>query len=411
VTTSSEPGAGLADDRARTAFLEALVDDDPVALYETAPCGFITTTPDWDIVKTNATLRTWLGREAGELVGVATFADLLTVGGRMYHETHFAPMLFLHDRVQELALELVRTDGSRLPVLVNASLARGEDGRPRAVHIAVFDATERRRYERELLEAKERAEASEQEARALARTLQQTLMPPAQPVVPGLELAAAYHPAGLGAEVGGDFYDVFRVGPDEWVVTLGDVCGKGYDAAIVTALVRHTVRALTVGERSPARVLSGLDEVLRHHSTDRFCTAVVLCLSHSGDGWRLTAALGGHPAPLLVRGDGSVHPIGGRGPLLGVLDEAVFVDDQVRLEPGDAVLLYTDGVLEGRRGPELYGEARLMATIGRVGARPAELVAEVMDGVLEFQSGTLRDDVALVALGVPDVREVTAGSG
>ena len=213
--TVAESGAGVRPGRrtgARAAFLDALVHDDPVALYESAPCGFLTTTPDGVIVKTNATFRTWVRREAAELVGVASFTDLLTVGSRIYHETHFAPMLMMQDQVQEVALELVRPDGTRLPVLVNASLARGEDGRPRAVRIAVFDATERRRYERELLDAKERAEASEREARTLARTLQQTLIPPAEPKIPGLDLAAAYHPAGHGAEVGGDFYDVFPVG-------------------------------------------------------------------------------------------------------------------------------------------------------------------------------------------------------
>jgi phosphoserine phosphatase RsbU/P len=191
------------------------------------------------------------------------------------------------------------------------------------------------------------------------------------------------------------------VGDDDWVVTLGDVCGKGYDAAIVTTLVRHTIRALSVSERSPARVLSGLDEVLRNHGTDRFCTAVVLHLSHERDGWRVSAALGGHPAPLLVRSGEAAQPIGGRGPLLGVLDVTSFRDEQLWIGPGDAVLLYTDGVLEGRRGSELFGEDRLLATVERVGAHPAELVAEVMDGVRDFQSGTARDDVALVALWVP----------
>jgi sigma-B regulation protein RsbU (phosphoserine phosphatase) len=398
------PARDPGDARDRSAFLEALVHDDPVALYENAPCGFLTTTPDGVIVKTNATLRAWLGLGSADLVGVTTFAQLLTVGSRMYHETHFAPLLLMQGQVHEVALELVRSDGTRLPVLVNASLALAEDGRPRAVRIAVFDATERRRYERELLNAKERAEASEQEARALARTLQQTLIPPAPPVIPGLDLAAAYHPAGHGAMVGGDFYDVFRVGPSEWVVTLGDVCGKGYDAAIVTALVRHTIRALSVGERSPARVLTALDEVLRNHSTDRFCTAVVLYLCRDDDGWELTAALGGHPPPLLLRADGRLDPIGGRGPLLGVLDDARFADQQLRLDPGDVVLLYTDGVLEGRRNSEMFGEERLRATIEGIGALPVELVAEVMSTVLDFQEGTLRDDVALVALGVPAER-------
>ena len=162
-------------DRARAAFLDALVHDDPVALYDSAPCGFLTTTVDGLIVKTNATFRTWVQREASEMVGAATFSDLLTVGSRLYYGTHLGPSLLMSGRIQEVALDLVRADGTRLPVLVNASLARGDDGHPRAVRFAVFDATERRSYERELLEAKQRAEASEREARELARTLQQTL--------------------------------------------------------------------------------------------------------------------------------------------------------------------------------------------------------------------------------------------
>ena len=397
----SDQDSERSSDRARVAFLDALVHDDPVALYESAPCGFLTTTPDGVIVKTNATFRTWVRREAAELVGVTNFADLLTVGGRIYHETHFAPMLFMQDQVHEVALELVRPDGTRLPVLVNASLARGEDGRPRAVRIAVFDATERRRYERELLDAKERAEASELEARALARTLQQTLMPPAAPTIPGLDLAAAYHPAGHGTEVGGDFYDVFPVGTDDWVVTLGDVCGKGYDAAIVTALVRHTIRALSVSERRPAAVLKGLDEVLHHHETDRFCTAALLRLQRDADGWQVTSGVGGHPSPLLLRAGQDPVPCGGRGPLLGVLDNATYEDGCLRLEPGDIVLLYTDGVVEGRRGRELFGEDRLLDTVGTGGSHPTEVVDGLMKAVLDFQEGTLRDDVAIVAFGVP----------
>jgi phosphoserine phosphatase RsbU/P len=402
--TVAESGQAFdrASDRARAAFLDALVHDDPVALYESAPCGFLTTTPDGVIVKTNATFRTWVRREAAELVGVASFADLLTIGSRMYHETHFAPMLMMHDQVHEVALELVRPDGTRLPVLVNASLARGEDGGPRAIRIAVFDATERRRYERELLDAKERAEASEREARTLARTLQQTLIPPAEPKIPGLDVAAAYHPAGHGAEVGGDFYDVFPVGTDDWVVTLGDVCGKGYDAAIVTALVRHTIRALSVGAHQPSEVLKGLDGVLRNHETDRFCTAALMRLSRDAQGWQVVSSVGGHPHPLLLRPGREPEPCGGRGPLLGVLDEATFEDARFRLDPGDVVLLYTDGVLEGRRGRELFGEKRLLAAVNRVGHRPAALVDGVMGAVLDFQEGTLRDDVAIVAFGVPE---------
>jgi sigma-B regulation protein RsbU (phosphoserine phosphatase) len=388
-------------DRVRSAFLDALVHDDPVALYDSAPCGFLTTTPDGLIVKTNATFRTLVQRDASELVGEASFPDLLTVGSKLYYETHLGPSLLMSDRVQEIALDMVRADGTRLPVLVNASLARGDDGSPRAVRIAVFDATERRSYERELLDAKQRAEASEKEARELARTLQQTLIPPTPPVIPGLRLATAYHPAGHGTEVGGDFFDVFRVGPDDWVITLGDVCGKGYEAAVVTTLVRHTLRALCVGEDPPREVLAALDRILHEHPTDRFCTAALCRLRCEGDSWHVTLALGGHPQPLLLRPGQAPEPCGEFGPLLGVVDLPVFEDTTLRLDPGDALLLYTDGVLEGRHGNDFYGERRLVATAGRIGPDPDALVDSLVREVLDFQDGTLRDDVAVVAFGPP----------
>jgi sigma-B regulation protein RsbU (phosphoserine phosphatase) len=387
-------------DRARAAFLDALVHDDPVALYDSAPCGFLTTTPDGLIVKTNATFRTWVQREASELVGELTFSDLLTVGGKVYYGTHVGPMLQMSGQVQEIALDLVCPEGDPLPVLVNATLARGDDGLPRAIRIAVFDATERRSYERELLDAKHRAEASEREARALARTLQQTLIPPSPPAIPGLDVATAYQPAGHGTEVGGDFYDVFRVG-DDWVIALGDVCGKGPEAAVVTSLVRHTVRALCVGEPRPSAVLSALGEVLRQHSTDRFCTAVLARLTPEGESWRVTLGVGGHPHPLLLRSGHPPEPCGTTGPLLGVVDHATYADTVLRLDPGDALLLYTDGITEGRRGGELYGDDRLLATAGRLGPDPAGLVDVLVRELLEFQDGTLRDDVAVVAFGPP----------
>ncbi len=396
------PAPARRSDRARESFLDALVHDDPVALYESAPCGFLTTTPDGVIVKTNATFRAFVQRDPSQLVGESSFADLLTVGSRIYFGTHVGPALLMSDRVKEVALDLVAADGTRLPVLVNASLARDEEGHPRAVRIAVFDATERRSYERELLEAKERAEASEREARRLARTLQQTLIPPLPPSVPGLTLAAAYRPAGHGSEVGGDFYDVFSVGVDDWVVTLGDVCGKGYEAAIVTALVRHTIRALCVGEERPSAVLSGLDEVLHHHPTDRFCTAALLRLRRGPDGWSVTMSLGGHPQPVLVPADGRPRLWGEHGPLLGVTERPAFTDTTLQLRSGDVLLLYTDGVTEARNGDAMYGEDRLLLTTGRHAGAPAALVAAVVDEVVAFEDGTLRDDVALVAFG-PDL--------
>lgn len=386
---------------AREAFLDALVYDDPVQLYERAPCGFLSTTPDGLIVKANATFRTWIGLDAADLIGQVSFVDLLTPGGRIYHETHYAPALRMHDRVSEIALDLVRGDGRRLPVLVNATLERDEDGRPRVVRIAVFDATERRGYERELLRAKEAAEASEERARALARTLQQTLMPPTPPTIPLLDVAAAYHPAGEGVEVGGDFYDVFPVGRDDWVVVIGDVCGKGVDAAVVTALVRHTVRALAVAHDEPRVMLADLNEVLLQHQTERFCTVALMRLRRDADGWYAVLSVGGHPSPLLLRDGAPARPCGGTGPLIGVLDHPVFDESTLRLLPGDVLVLYTDGVPDGRRDGETYGDHRLLASLAAHRADAATAVEGLVADVVDFQRGVPRDDIAVLAVGVP----------
>jgi sigma-B regulation protein RsbU (phosphoserine phosphatase) len=386
---------------AHEAFLDALVDDDPVQLYERAPCGFLSTTPDGLIVKANATFRTWTGLEADELVGRRSFVDLLTPGGRIYHETHYAPALRMHDSVREIALDLVRADGRRLPVLVNATLERDDEGRPRVVRIAVFDATERRAYERELLRAKEIAEASEERARELARTLQRTLMPPSPPAIPRLDVATAYHAAGEGVEVGGDFYDVFPIGRDDWVVVIGDVCGKGVDAAVVTALVRHTVRALAVAHDEPRLMLADLNEVLLQHETDRFCTVALIRLRRDADGWYAVLSVGGHPSPLLLRGDAAPQPCGGAGPLIGVIPGAEFVEGTQRLLPGDVLVLYTDGVPDGRRDGESYGEERMLASLRVHGTDAWSVVDGLVADVVDFQRGVPRDDIAVLAVGVP----------
>lgn len=390
---------------AREAFYGALLDDDPATLYERAPCGYLSTTPDGLIVKVNETLLTWTGYARGDLLGRCRFVDLLTAGGRLYHETHYAPMLRMQGAVREIALDLVRVDGERLPVLVNANVDTDETGRPRSVRIAVFDATERREYERELLRAKQRAEASEQRARELARTLQQTLLPPRPPVIPGLEFAAVYRPAGQGAEVGGDFYDAFQLGPDDWMVVLGDVCGKGVDAAIVTSLVRHTLRAVVVGLHAPSQALQGLNDVLLGHETEKFCTVALVRLQRQDGEWVATLGSGGHPPPLLARAGQPPVPRGGDGPLVGVLDTPDFRDHQLRLRRGDSLVLYTDGVTEGRRGREQYGDGRLLACVRRNSGSAQTIVDAVLADVLDFQSGCPRDDVAVVAVGVPSLPE------
>ncbi len=210
-------------------------------------------------------------------------------------------------------------------MLVNARTDL-HDGRE-VIHVAIFDATERRMYERELLAAKERAERSEAHARVLARTLQDTLLPNRLPVIPGLDLAGVYLPAGAGHEIGGDFYDVFQISPDDWVIALGDVEGKGVDAAIVTTLVRHSIRAASV-EHEPSGVLRIVNEILLRDETRRFCTAVVLRCRRTGGRWRITISCGRTPTPVHATSQG-VEIVGRPGTLLGVLSKVEFHDVDV----------------------------------------------------------------------------------
>jgi phosphoserine phosphatase RsbU/P len=387
---------------AREAFIEALVDDDPEELYQRAPCGYLSVSPTGTIVKVNDTFLTWTGLRRDDLVGRSRFVDLLTAGGKLYHETHYMPLLQMQDQVREVALEVVMADGERLPVLVNAALEREASGDPRVIRIVVFDATERRGYERELLLAKQQAEASEQRARELARTLQRTLLPPSTPSIPGLEFAAAFRPAGEGTEVGGDFYDAFQVAPDDWVVVLGDVCGKGVEAAVVTALARHTLRAVVIGLHEPSQALTVLNEALLSQGDGRFCTVVLARLQRDDHGWRVTLGSGGHPAPLLLRPGRPVEPVNGEGPLVGVLESVVFRDRVVRLAPGDVLTMFTDGVTEARRNGTLYGDERLRACVERTEPSAAGMVDAILEDVVAFQRGNLRDDVALVSLRVLD---------
>jgi sigma-B regulation protein RsbU (phosphoserine phosphatase) len=269
------------------------------------------------------------------------------------------------------------------------------------VRVAVFDATERRRYEQELMAAKDRAEASERRARTLARTLQQTLIPPGPPLIPGLDAAAAYRPAGDGTEVGGDFYDLFPIGNGSWALLIGDVSGKGAEAAVVTSLARHTVRVLAVSDGGPAGVLTGLNDVLHRFGADRFCTVVLATLRQDEQGWRITMSVGGHPPPLLVSGSAEPRPLEVRGPIVGIFPRAEFVDHEFRLEPDQTLLVHTDGITEAR-GPEgYYGEARLLRTVGRLGPAPQSLVDGLVDDAVAFQGASTRDDIAVVAVGVP----------
>jgi PAS domain S-box-containing protein len=234
----------------------------------------------------------------------------------------------------------------------------------------------------------------------IARTLQQSLLPPELPDVPGAEIAARFRAAGEATEVGGDFYDMFDT-THGWGIVMGDVCGKGADAAAVTALARYTLRTLGIQESSPAEVLRGLNDALLRQRTDRrFCTVAYASLNVNGSGTAsVKLATGGHPLPYVLRADGTVEAVGEPGTLLGVLRDVRLSDSDVKLERGDLMLLYTDGVTEARGSEGMFGSDELAAVLGEcAGLDAASVASRIESAALEIQEGNPRDDIAILAV-------------
>jgi serine phosphatase RsbU (regulator of sigma subunit) len=234
--------------------------------------------------------------------------------------------------------------------------------------------------------------------RNVAQTLQRSLLPKQLPDISGVRLAAAYRAAAQGQEVGGDFYDAFRIDEQRWGVAIGDVRGKGPQAAALTALARYTIRAL--GEHDAARVLALLnDAVLRETGSlaDRFMTAVVAFARPDGDGLVFELAAAGHPPPLVLRADGTVESTGVAGVLLGVVPTVHYETRHVALGPGDALILYTDGLTDARAPAHVLSDGELEAMV----RRGRGLEAEELAGFLE-QAATAgeepRDDIALLVV-------------
>jgi PAS domain S-box-containing protein len=236
----------------------------------------------------------------------------------------------------------------------------------------------------------------------IARTLQQSLLPVELPDIPNIEAAARFRPTGEGNEVGGDFYDLFESGGRGWTVVMGDVCGKGPDAAAVTALARYTLRAAAMRERLPSRALRLLNEaLLRQRDDRRFCTVAYAYLETHPGGARVGVASGGHPLPMLLRTDGVVEAVGAPGTLLGVLPDPNLEDRSLELALGDALVFYTDGVIEGRgieHPLDENGLAELLADCAGAGADA--IAARLEDAAVSAQGGGPRDDIAVLVLRV-----------
>jgi serine phosphatase RsbU (regulator of sigma subunit) len=298
------------------------------------------------------------------------------------------------DAVSVCALPLV-AGGRRLGVLrFSFEVAR------------LFDEEERRfalALAAQAAQALDRAQLEEQRA-TLSRRLQRGLLPGRLPAVPGVEVAAASHPAGNGAELGGAFYDVWPTDGGHWAFAMGDAAGSGPEAAALSALVRFSLRALTVDDGDPVEVLRRLNRVMLGSPSDelgaeRFCTLLVglLVPGHQVE-VRLSSA--GHPSPLLRRRSGPVELVPVGGTVLGVVPEPEVGSARVALDPGDTLLVVTDGAVQARAQGRPFGIEGVRAAVATAPDSARGTADALVAAVRDHVTDELDDDVAALALRV-----------
>jgi sigma-B regulation protein RsbU (phosphoserine phosphatase) len=375
--------------------------------WDNCPCGHLIARPDGRILRVNATLTRWLGYDGNALHG-RLFSDLFTAGGRIHYDTHFGPLLHSSGELHGVTLDLVTAQGARLPMFLTANVKSGSDGRPELLRITALDASDRRAYERELLEERQRAAAEHARVRVLAETLRRSLLPPVLVPPAGLDAADYYYTAS-DDDVGGDFYDLFPLSRTRWGFFLGDVVGKGVDAAVVTGLTRYALRAAAVSNDDPVQVLHNLHLVLRQKfgaaSHDRFSTVIYGNLIKGYRGFDVELASGGHLPPLRLFADGRadyVDTIGGQP--VGLIPEPRFVSTRFHLAPGDTLVLYTDGLTEASTGVahERYDDGGALLRFAKSHApTTASGIVRAVHALLDGLGTGVQDDVAVLALGVP----------
>jgi integral membrane sensor domain MASE1/serine phosphatase RsbU (regulator of sigma subunit) len=246
---------------------------------------------------------------------------------------------------------------------------------------------------------------AEQTAEYIAQTLQESLLPAHLPVIPGVEAAVDFRAAGNHL-VGGDFYDLFAQDDGSWTVVVGDVLGKGAAAAATTGLARYTLRAAAVHESRPSRILALLNDAMRRQSPDQSCTVACGRLEIKPmDGARVTLSVGGHPLPLVLRGDGRVEPVGKHGTMLGVLSDPELADQTADLAPGDSLVLYTDGLTDAYAPGRIVKRASLIAALQSCAGRSAtEIAGQLHEVALGSIRAEPRDDIVLLVLRVAEPR-------
>jgi PAS domain S-box-containing protein len=352
---------------ARGAVLEIMTD----AVYVTDPFG--------RIVDVNPAAVRLLGTSRAALLG-RHLADVVAADA---------------DDPQLTELVMPGVDGDPRGRTFDVSVERLADaaGRPAGSVVVLHDSTERVRDRQQLQDVLE-------EQSRVASALQASMVPPTLPEVPGIELASEYLPAGDGREVGGDFLDVFDLGHGTWGFVLGDVSGKGAGAATVGAATRYTLRALANAESRPSDTARRVNaSLLGHTELERHCTLVHGHLRPAGEGSTVVLTLAGHHPPLVLRSTGEVEEVGVLGTALALFDDPELHDTTIHLAPGDLLCLFTDGLVEARRGREMFDTDRLAALLARHADRPAsELSSVVVDAVHDFHGHQLADDLAVLLI-------------
>jgi sigma-B regulation protein RsbU (phosphoserine phosphatase) len=309
-----------------------------------------------------------------------------------------------------VTVDILTADGSRLPMFLTANVKSDADQKPEMLRISVVDAADRRAYEVDLLQARQQAEKEQARVHKFAETLRHTLLPPVLSPPTGLEASDYYHTASID-DVGGDFYDLFPLSRATWGFFLGDVSGKGVEAAVVTGLTRYTLRAAAVFDDDPVEVLRNLNRVLSQElggELNRFCTVIYGKLTRCDNGFDVHLASGGHPPPLLLYADGSAYyadTVGGQA--VGITSEPHFVASRFVLAPGDTLVLYTDGLTEASTGVghERYDDEGALLRFAKAHSpATASAIVGAVAGLLEGLGSGVEDDTAVLALGVPESR-------
>jgi len=236
------------------------------------------------------------------------------------------------------------------------------------------------------------------DSRRVAGVLSRDLAPPSLPEMPGARLATYYRVAFEHEALGGDFYDVHG-DDDDWTAVVGDVCGKGVEAAVLTGRVRQAVRTAALVDRNPAKVLDLVNRVLVSEGEGTFVTALCARVRRQGEDLVMSVAAAGHPPPYLLRSSGGLERVAAEGTVLGLFDTHDYTETEVVLRPGDSCLFFTDGVLEAPGFEEQFGEDRLHGVLAEAPRSDVNAVVEtVAMSLAEHVGDRAHDDIAILGI-------------